>query len=124
MKALIDTSVVVDLLRGYKAAETWLQSQTGTGITRAVWIETLEGAPNRRKQQEAVKLLRRFEIVEFETVDFVWATQVLIQYNLSHNVDGYDCLIASVSHRLNLPLYNHNMKHFTPLLGPLAIKPY
>lgn len=124
MIALVDTSVIVDLLRGYKAAEVWLQSQIEIGITRAVWIEILEGAPNRHKQQEAIKLLRRFEIVEFETVDFAWTTRALIQYNLSHNVDGYDCLIASVSQRLNLPLYNRNMKHFTPLLGSLAIKPY
>jgi hypothetical protein len=35
-----------------------------------------------------------------------------------------DCLIAAPSHRLNVPLYTMNLKHFTPLLGALAVRPY
>jgi predicted nucleic acid-binding protein len=35
-----------------------------------------------------------------------------------------DCLIASVSLCLQLPLYTRNLRHFTPLLGTLAVKPY
>jgi predicted nucleic acid-binding protein len=122
--ALLDTSIVVDLLRAYKPAEAWLKTQGQLGVARAVWIEVLEGAPNRRKQQEAVKLLRRFDLVELTTDDIIWATQMLMKYGLSHNIDGYDCMIAAVSHRLQLPLYSHNVKHFTPLIGVLTVKPY
>lgn len=35
-----------------------------------------------------------------------------------------DCLIASVAHRLQVPLYTHNLKDMTPLIGELALKPY
>jgi predicted nucleic acid-binding protein len=121
---LLDTSVVVDLLREYQPAKLWLGTQMQLGVTPAVWIEVLEGAPNKRKQQAAVKLLSHFDLIEMNPDDFVWATQALIKYGLSHNVDGYDCLIAAVSYRLNLPLYNRNMKHFAPILASLAVKPY
>ena len=35
-----------------------------------------------------------------------------------------DLLIAAPSQRLQLPLYTHNLKHLSPLLGTLAQKPY
>ncbi len=44
--------------------------------------------------------------------------------HLSHGLDSMDCLIASANHRLGIPLYTCNLKHFTPLLGDLAHKPY
>jgi predicted nucleic acid-binding protein len=47
-----------------------------------------------------------------------------MRYELSHGVGMMDCLIASVSYRLQLPLYTHNLKHFAPLLNDLAQKPY
>jgi predicted nucleic acid-binding protein len=121
---LLDTSVVVDLLRGYVPASTWIQSQGQLGICRVVMIEILEGALNRQKQQQAVKLLKSFILVEVTTDDLIWATQALTNYSLSHHVDGYDCMIAAVTVRLQLPLFNRNMKHFSPLLGSLAVKPY
>ena len=124
MIALLDSSIVVDILREYKPAKAWLKTQGQLGATRAVWIEVLEGAPNKLKQQEAVKLLKRFDLVELATEDIIWATQALMKYGLSHKVDGYDCMIAAVSVRLQLPLFNRNIKHFAPLIGALSVKPY
>jgi predicted nucleic acid-binding protein len=98
--------------------------QSYLGLTQLVWIEALEGATNRQKQNEAVKLLRRFQLVEIKAEDMDWATAQLLKYSLSHNVDGYDCMIAAVSYRLQVPLFNRNMKHFSPLLGSLASRPY
>ena len=124
MIALLDTSVIVDLLREYQPAEAWLLSQGELGTARVVWIEVLEGATNRREQQQAIKVLRRFETVELLTEDVIWTTQALTNYGLSHGVDGYDCMIAAVSQRLQLPLYTRNMKHFAPMIGSLALRPY
>ncbi len=124
MTALVDTSIVVDLFRQYAPALNWLETQGQLGVARPVWIEILEGVPNRTKQQAAIKLLKRFALVELTTEDVVHATQLLISYKLAYNIDGYDCMIAAVTHRLQLPLYTRNMKHFAPLVGALAIKPY
>jgi predicted nucleic acid-binding protein len=124
VSALLDTSIVVDVLRGYKPARTWLSSQIDLGITRIVWLEVLEGADNSREQRRAIKLLNEFEVVETIASDLDWATEQSIRYWLSHKIDVFDCLIAAVSHRLQLPLYTTNVKHFTPLLGALAQRPY
>lgn len=124
VKALVDTSVIVDMIRGYLPAQNWYLSQSGLGVSRGVWLEVMEGVENSRAQRDALKLLRRFELVELTTADTIWATQQLITFYLSHNIDAFDCLIASASFRLQLPLYTRNLKHFTPLIGSLAQRPF
>lgn len=124
MIGLLDTSVVVDLLRAYSVAESWLKLQGELGLARAVWFEILEGVENRAKERLALQVLRRFSTVDMTPADQSLAVNLLVQYRLSHGVDGYDCSIAAVCLRLQLPLYTHNLKHFTPMLGEQAVKPY
>ena len=121
---LLDSSVLVDLLRGYEMAQTWIASQNNPGVSRVVWLEVIEGALDKNDQRQALRLLNQFELVEMMVEDFEWATRRLIRFNLSHNVEAMDCLIAAPSQRLQLPLYTPNMKHFVPLLGALARQPY
>ncbi|HVU12984.1 MAG TPA: PIN domain-containing protein [Phototrophicaceae bacterium] len=121
---LLDTSVVIDLLRQHSPADRWLAQQGQLGITRIVWLEVIEGAQSRYKQEEALKLLKRFDLVELTTSDLAWATEQLIRLRLNYEIDSFDCIIASASYRLQFPLYTTNLKHFTPLLGKLAQAPY
>ncbi len=121
---LLDTSILVDVLRGYQPAEDWLATQDQLGITQIVWLELLEGAQNKMAQKESLKLLRRFELVELLPDDMAWAIKQLTSYGLSHHVGAFDCLIASVHPRLKVPLYTRNLKHFMPLIGNLALTPY
>lgn len=121
---LLDTNIIIDLLRGYPPAKTWISTRTQPSVIRAVWLEVIEGAQNKNDLERALKLLRDFALVEFVQQDFEWATTALITYRLSHGVDMLDCLIAAPSNRLNLTLYTHNLKHFMPLLGNLAQSPY
>lgn len=123
--ALLDTSVLVDILRLNSTAQNWLIQQQGQlGVSSMVWLEVLQGSTNRQKQKDALLLLKRFERIEVLSTDVDWAIQQLIRYNLSHNIGAVDSLIASASFRLQLPLYTMNLKHFMPLLGKLAQKPY
>lgn len=123
--ALVDTSVLIDILRLNPTAQTWLTQQPDRlGIVPVVWLEVIQGADNRQKQKEALALLRRFERVELIDRDYDWAIKQALLFNLSYHVGGVDCLIASVNYRLQLPLYTTNLKHFVPLLGALAQKPY
>lgn len=121
---LVDSSVVVDLLRKYAPAEVWLGTQDQLAVSRDVYFEILEGVTHKAALWEALKLLRRFELVEYTQADLEWATNNLTRFWLSHHIDGYDCLIAAPSHRPQLPLYTRNLKHFAPLLAELAQEPY
>jgi predicted nucleic acid-binding protein len=121
---LLDTAVIVDLLRFHPPAGAWLAAQSNLGLSPVVWLEIIEGAADSLAQERAVKLLRRFELIEVMPEGFDWAIRQALRLRLSHNAGTMDCLIASVAHRLNLPLYTRNLKHFAPLLGDLALAPY
>lgn len=122
---LVDTSIIIDLIRGYPDAYMWLSSIDETlGVTHFVWLEVIQGAQNKQKLASAMKILADFELIEITPADTQWAVQALATTRLAHNVDALDSLIASVSYRLQIPLYTRNMKHFMPLLDDLAQKPY
>ena len=121
---LVDTNVIVDILRAYEPAEQWLASQTQLAVSRGVYFEIIEGAENNIALQRALRLLKHLELIEYTQADLAWAMDNLTRFWLSHRIDGYDCLIAAPSYRLQLPLYTRNLKHYTPLLGNLAQEPY
>jgi len=121
---LLDTAIIVDLLRVHPPAEMWLAGQSRLGVSPAVWLETIAGTENSTAQRRAVELLHRFEKVEVLPGDFDWAIRRALQFRLSHNVDMMDCLIASTAQRLGVPLFTPNLKHFQPLIGVLAQRPY
>ena len=122
--AFLDTSVVIDLLRGYEPAKQWFAAQNNLALSRVVWLEVLEGAPNRAAQRAALQFLHRLPVEEVKPDDVVWATEQMILRSLSHNVDACDAIIASSCHRLQIPLFTRNFKHFEPLVGSLARRPY
>jgi predicted nucleic acid-binding protein len=124
IKALLDTNIIVDLLRGYTPAQLWIAKQTDLALTRVVWLEAIEGALDANELRLTINLLNEFDLVEQTISDFDWATRQLIRYRLSHQIDAFDCLIAAPSYRLQLTLYTRNLKHFAPLLGNLAQQPY
>ncbi len=114
--ALIDTSIIVDILRGYQPAIEWMDAKRQMlGVSRLVVLEVLEGVQNRPAQKNAIAFIAQFTIIEPELPDFIWATQALINYGLSYQIDTVDYLIAAVSPRLNLPLFTRNLKHFRPI---------
>lgn len=123
--ALLDTATVVDLLRQHSPAAIWIANENQIfGITKFVWMEIVEGCQNKQSLIKATTLIERFEFVPIMATDIDWASEKLVQFNLSYNIDILDCLIASTAYRLRLPLYTRNLKHFRPLIGELAQSPY
>lgn len=121
---LIDTNIIVDLLRGYTPTQVWIASLNKPGISHIVYLEVIQGVSDKKAQRSALQLMKSFAFIEIMRTDFDWATQQLIKLGLGYGIDAFDCLIAAPAHRLQLPLYTRNMKHFAPLLGNLAQKPY
>ena len=123
--ALVDTTVIVHLYRRYAPALTWYGSQSQRlGITPITWMEVIDGAGSKAKQIASKTILSQFEITHLTAADQDWAIQQMEQYRLSHGVGTNDCLIAAVAYRLQVPLYTHNLKDMTPIIGKLAVQPY
>lgn len=122
----LDTAVLVNMLRQHEPALRWAEANTSLNfaITPLVWMELVFGATNKAHLQHVTHFMSLFDMVMLAEDDLVWAMMQLERFRLSHNVGILDCLIAAPAARLGLPLYTHNLKHFTPLLGELARKPY
>lgn len=125
-RGVLDTSIVVDLLRGFEPARIWLEGlgRSRLAITPVVWMETVQGAVDSVKRTEAIRFLRRFQVEHPTESDNLWAMRQLARFHLSHGIQLEDVLIASVAARLGMPIFTTNLKHFRPLPGTDAIRPY
>jgi len=124
MDAVVDTTVVIHLLRRYQPALAWFNNNQVYGVTSTTWLEVLEGTPGKAHQAQAKGVLAQFEMLYLTAADQQWAMEQLERFQFSHHIGMNDCLIASVAYRLRIPLYTHNIKDMAPLLGELAVKPY
>lgn len=124
MDAILDTTVILHLFRKYPPALQWLNSQQYYGLTTITWLEVMEGASNKTNQIHCKTVLGQFALLYLSSADQEWAMQQLEHFQFSHHIGMGDCLIAAAAHRLQLPLYTHNLKDMAPLIGGLAVKPY
>lgn len=124
--ALLDTSILIDLLRGHEPAKGWIEGldRRRLAITPVVWMETVQGATDKTKRSQAVRFLHRFVIEHPTEDDNRWAMRQLARFHLSHGIQLQDAMIASVAARLTVPLYTTNLKHFEPLPAVEADRPY
>lgn len=122
---IVDTTVILHYFRNNLTARTWVDNQrVRLSVTSISWLEVMEGATSKANQTECRNILNQFDLIYLTLSDQQWAMQQLERFQFSHHIGRSDCLIAAVAHRLQLPLYTHNLKHMTPLLGALANKPY
>lgn len=129
VSALLDTSILIDILRKDPVALSWYRTQgddpqTVLGITPIAWMETVSGGYDKLSRIRIVKSLRNFDIENLTPMDFDWARDMQLRYQLSHGDGILDCLIAAPCARLRVPLYTLNLKHFAPILGSLTAQPY
>jgi predicted nucleic acid-binding protein len=124
--AILDTSILVDLLRTFPPAKEWFGGlgRQRLAITPVVWMETVQGATDRTRRAQAIRFLREFRIEYSTEDDNRWAMRQLARFHLSHSIQLQDVMIASVAVRLAVPLYTTNLKHFQPLPSVDAQKPY
>jgi predicted nucleic acid-binding protein len=116
---------VLHLYRRYAPALSWYGAHSQQlAITAINWLEVMEGASSKANQAQCKATLSQFETVYLTPSDQQWAMQQIERFQFSHHIGMNDCLIASVAYRLQVPLYTHNLKDMTPMIGNLAIKPY
>lgn len=122
---LLDTSILVDVLRGYKPVRTWIDAlpEDACAISVITSAELIAGCRNRTEQRAVER--------ELELYETVWLTEEISQsafefykrYHLSHNVGFLDCLIAATAIQNGLQLATLNLKHF-PFSELRVAKPY
>ena len=123
---VVDTNIIIHYFRKLPAARAWVDTQTDPlAITSITWLEVMQGAPGKAGQATCKAILSRFNLITLTDADQHWAMMQLEIHRLSQGVEMEDCLIASVCHRLNIPIYTDNEKDFLKTLpAHLVIKPY
>jgi hypothetical protein len=124
IKAILDTNILIDLLRNTPAAHKWFSEPHNYAVTHIMWAEIVEGSKHKAALNIGVKLLQRFELISIEPDDWQTAIESYRSYWLSHRIDMNDCLISAVVKRVQIPLYTRNLRHFKLLINDLAVAPY
>lgn len=124
--AFIDTAVLTDLLENYEPSIEWQKSRGAIifAICPTIWMEVMSQATSLSAQQSAGKFLTQFEMIYPTEDDMKWAMRQLVSLRVIHGVTERDCMIASVCHRLQLPLYTRDLRALTPLIPDLIRQPY
>ncbi len=123
---LVDTDVMVDIVRRFSPALVWLDS-LGTevvGIPGLVVMELLQGCRNRDEQQRLEGFLRPYPRHWPSQSDCTRAFDDFAAYYLSHGLGVLDTLIAETAVGLGVQLATFNTRHYSVVPGLQAIQPY
>ena len=123
---LVDTDVMVDVMRRYEPAVVWLDS-LGTeiiGIPGLVAMELLQGCRNREEQNRLVRFLRPYQRYWPTQLDCARAFDGFAEHHLSHDLGILDALIAETAVGLDTRLASFNTKHYSVVPNVKIVQPY
>jgi len=124
---LLDSSVVVDYLRGRTQAVDYLDviKRSEVPMTHVVVVaEVIRGARDRRELASIQATLAPFKVVAPDESDAISSVDLLVRFCLSHGIGWPDCLIAATALRLGVGVVTLNVKHFAPIPNLRVVRPY
>ncbi len=123
---LIDSSILIDMLRNYAPAQRWLDSLPNTDWTISIVTsaELLAGCRNKREQQVVISELALYRVLWLTQTAQQQAIDWLAQYRLASSIGFLDCLIAATAAENGLSLATVNDKHFRVFSGLRVKRPY
>ena len=121
---LLDTDVMVDVLRGYEPAKEWLELVQEIGVPGLVVMELLQGCQNSREQRQLEKALSEYPLYWPDEDDCNRALASFSSHHLSDNIGLLDALIAETAIGVNADLATFNVKHYRVLKGLRSLQPY
>jgi len=123
---LLDTDVMIDILRGHPPAVAWL----GTVPTEVVALpgyvamELIQGCRDQQEQRELLIELQRYTVLWPQPEVCDRALDLYTRFYLSHGLGLLDSRIGQLALALGLPLYTFNEKHYRAIPGLQLSQPY
>jgi len=114
---LIDTNLIVDVLRGYQESAKLVNSLPNANISIVSWYELIEGVDNLKQQKALEDLLSSYDMVDLSESIAKSALNLMLKYNLSHSLHHADALIAATCLEHGYFLCTRNIKHFQYIEG-------
>jgi predicted nucleic acid-binding protein len=107
---LLDTDIMIDVLRRYPPALAWLASlgSTQLALPGYVVMELIQGCRNKAEQDQLERALTAYQIVWPSAAACDAALVSFSQHHLSHSLGIIDALIAHMAIELGAPLHTFN----------------
>jgi hypothetical protein len=123
---LVDTDVMVDLLREYLPALRWLEALGEEEIVLPgfVVMELIQGSNNRAEQERLHRELESYPVVWPAPEVCDEAVSLMARFHLSHRLGMIDALVGQLAVSLNLPLHTFNQKHYAAIADLRLVQPY
>ena len=124
---LLDSDIMIDLLRQYPPAIRWLNrldADEPVVLPGYVVMELTQGCRNRDEIQQVQRAISTCAIVWPSPSECDQALELFITYRLSHQIGLLDVMIAQTALSLDVPLFSFNQKHYQCIPGLKTIQPY
>ena len=119
MKALLDTNILIDLLRGEEPARREINRYESPAISVITWMEVLVGAESPKEELRLRAFLRRFPLVPLEPE----VADLAISIRRQHRMRLPDAVIWASARVLDRLLVTRNTRDF-PEQDPGVRVPY
>ena len=123
---IVDTDILVDVIRKYLPALQWLRSKEDEkiAIPGFVAMELIFGCENKVQQNSIEKHISNYNILRPSSLACNQALHTFTQYHLSNDIGIIDSLIAHTIMETNLPLHTFNQKHYKAIPNLKTVQPY
>lgn len=122
---LLDTDILIDVLRGFPPATAWLsQSTDAPAIPGYVMLELLQGCANKREVRKVEGLVRAFLVVWPTVADCERCLKSYPRLHLRSGVGILDARIGTTAIGLNATLCTFNVRHYSAISGLVTEQPY
>jgi predicted nucleic acid-binding protein len=123
---LLDTDIMIDVLRKYPPALAWLASlgTTELMLPGIVMMELVQGCRNKAEQDQLLRDIGGFRTAWPSPSACNNALQDFVSFRLSHNLGLLDALIAHTAIELGAPLHTFNQKHYAAITALTTVQPY
>src|SRR5262245_12209772 len=120
-RLLIDTDVLIDYLRAYPDAVSYVEAQRERLLISVVTVaELYAGVREGEERSRLERFLRAFEIIPLDQRLAIQGGLYRRDYSKSHNVGLADALIAATAMQRQVPLVTLNRRHF-PMLQDVIV---
>ncbi len=124
---LIDTDIMIDLLRQYEPAIEWIESLDGCErilLPGYVVMELIQGCRDKGEQSKLRRAISNLGVIWPAPEECDLAVVTFDKYRLSYNIGLLDVLIAHTAMEYGLPLYTFNQKHYSAIKKLKTVQPY
>ena len=123
---LLDTDIMIDVLRKYPPALVWLASLGSTELMLPgiVVMELVQGCRNKAEQDQLLRDVGGYRMAWPSASACDRAFQDFVSFRLSHNLGLLDALIAHTAIELSAPLHTFNQKHYASITVLTTVQPY